>query len=738
MSSTLLGTTVGHFRIIDQLGKGGMGEVFVGHDEKLDRRVALKSIRAEHRFDTEAKIRFLREARVLSQLKHPNICQIFDYVEGGEADFLALELINGRTLTEAMKKGLDAKVKFQIAQQIAGVLVAAHEQGVVHRDLKPDNVMLAEGDQVKVLDFGLSRSQMEEGTLSLPPQRAVEAASVVTDVPDALATQGRPGGNTAKPSSGPSGSSGGSVTSLGTIMGTIGYMSPEQARGEVATTASDLYSFGLVVQELFTGKTPHEKGLDGATRLRKVQAGESLPVEGVDADLAALIGRLKSLAPAARPSAVDTVERLTWIRNKPLRRRKRIMVGSVMAVLAVFGVAMTIQTIRATRAEAAAKDEAETSRRVAEFLEEMFKISDPNEAKGNTVTARHILDRASEKIQKQADLQPEIRARLMNTIGKVYFSLGLYTTAQPLLDKAFQIREKALGPEHPDVAGSLDGLANLYLIQGKYAEAEPLNIRSLAIREKALGPDHPDVANSLQNLARIHFFQGKYGEGEALLKRALAIREKAFGPEHPEVAVSLNALANFYGRQGNHAEAEPLHKRALAIKEKALGPDHPDVGKSLNDLALIYEAQGKYAVAEPLIRRSLAIREKALGPDHPGMAQILNNLGLVLTKQGKLTEAEPLLLRALEIAQTAFGAGHPHVATLNDSLATLRYRQGNHEEAERLYIQAAEILEKASDGNLPEVIANRARMLRELGRTDEAARLEARAAALSKESAGRR
>jgi tRNA A-37 threonylcarbamoyl transferase component Bud32 len=161
------GQKIGHIRIEECLGAGGMGAVFVGFDEKLQRRVALKAIRSD-RLDAVTRRRFLAEARVLSQLDHPNICRIHGYLEGEEEDFLVLELIPGRTLRQALAAGIEPRDRLRIAEEVARALAAAHERGVVHRDLKPDNVMLTEALEAKVLDFGLARSAEDDGTESVP------------------------------------------------------------------------------------------------------------------------------------------------------------------------------------------------------------------------------------------------------------------------------------------------------------------------------------------------------------------------------------------------------------------------------------------------------------------------------------------------------------------------------------------------------------------------------------------
>ena len=405
-----LGETVGHIRVTEFLAKGGMGDVYAGYDEKLGRRVALKAIRSEHRLNAEAKARFLREARILSQLEHPRICRIHDLVEEDDADVLVLELIQGKSLREAIRDGLDPAQRMRVARQIVDVLAVAHAKAVVHRDLKPDNIMVEPGGDVKVLDFGLARS-IEDLTSAPTLELGDEAA-----LPEP-----------------PAGAVGVDLhTRLGSVMGTLGYMSPEQARGEPATTASDMYSCGLLLQEIFTGRPPYDPGIDRATLLARAAKGETVPVTGIDPDLAALIGRLKSLAPAERPSARDTAERLDWIRAKPARRRKRALVAAVMAGLALLSAFSTVQTIRARREARRANQEAEAARQVSDFLVGLFQVSDPGRPGATRVTAREILDRGATKIEQDLKDQPLVQARLMSTMGRVYDSLGLYDQALPL------------------------------------------------------------------------------------------------------------------------------------------------------------------------------------------------------------------------------------------------------------------------------------------------------------------
>lgn len=686
---TLIGTRVGRFRIVDLIARGGMGEVWVAFDEKLERKVALKSIRRDLRLDEAAQGRFLREARVLSRLGHPNICQIHDYVEGEQADFLVLELIDGRRLGEVLRKGVSPRLAMRIAHQVASVLVAAHEEGVIHRDLKPDNVLITPGEEVKVLDFGLSRWLARETTAVIPrtpheqPRPRPAASTEPETIPRDEAHR-----------TGDSPITAGELTTRGTIMGTVGYMSPEQAKGQEATAASDMYSFGLLLQEIFTGKPPFEPGLDSATQLRNTQEGKTLPLSGLDPDLARLIRRLESVSSAARPSAVDAAERLVWIRDKPARRRKRLLLAASIVGLTVFGAGMTVQTFRARRAERHAQQAAKAAEQVSDFLVGVFRVADPNTARGSSVTARELLDQGAQRVRRDLSNQPAVQSRVMGAIGSVYLNLGLYAEAQPLLDEALALNEKALGPVDPEVARSLQSLSNLYRARGLWAQAEPLVRRCLAIREQALGPDHPDVALALNLVGALDTIQGRYAEAEPLFRRALAIQEKALGPAHPELVRTLSNLADLNRNQGRLAEAEPLARRALAIHEKALGPEHPLVAYTLTSLAVIERRLGKLAEAETLSRRVLTIREKVLGPDHPDVAGSLNNLAAVLLDRGDQQEAEPLFRRSLAIYEKVLGPEHPTVASSLANLASLLVDLDRLADAEPLALRSLAIREK--------------------------------------------
>ncbi len=702
---SLLGKTVGHIRVKAFIGRGGMGEVYEGFDETLRRKVALKAIGARARQETQAKARFLREARVLSQLRHPHICQIYDYVEEAEGDYLVLEFIEGRNLRQALEGGIDKPLKLRLAEDIVEVLRVAHEKGLVHRDLKPSNVMLTPTNEVKVLDFGLSRfveAGLRERALRQEPVGEPQpSAGPASDASkDRTLTLGSEIPETSIPEA-EEGIPRPLQTKRGTVMGTPLYMSPEQARGESVTFASDMFSYGLLLQEIFTGEAPYDEREETTVLLRKVAAGETRPVVGLSSDLTALINRLKSPAPANRPTAVETAERLRRIREKPRRRAQRLAAAALVAVLVGGGFKYTMDLRRERRLAVQARDEAST---VVDFLVNLFEVSDPGEARGNSITAREVLDKGARMIEQGLEKQPLTKARMMDSIGAVYQKLGLYKAAEPLLRKALEIRETELGPASPGVADSLHSLALLFDSQGKFAEVEKLEQRSLDIRRDSLAQDDPALAENYHELGRSRYQQGDFKAAEDFLKRALALREKAFGPDHPAVAETLYGLGVLNYTDARFEEAERLYQRTLAIREAKLGLDHPDVGQSLQGLAALYYYLGRYPEAETYYRRTLALRRKTLGPNHSKVADIIFSLGILYQKQNRPGEAETAYREALEIRLRALGENHPDVASSFLGLGILLHNAEKYVEAETYLIRALAILEKATSPESPQLV----------------------------------
>ncbi|HEY3568229.1 MAG TPA: serine/threonine-protein kinase [Thermoanaerobaculia bacterium] len=702
----LLGRKVGTIRIHKLLGEGGMGAVYAGFDERLRREVALKAMRSDC-LTSNGRSRLLSEARVLSRLNHPNICAIHDFVTGEATDFLVLELIPGKTLREAIQNGIDPAARLGVAERIADALVAAHAQGIIHRDLKASNVMLTWDGGVKVLDFGIARLGEDAPLIGgLDPDHT----AVFLPASEESFQFAR--------------------TAPGKVAGTAGCMSPEQARGEEVSVASDMYSFGLLLQELFTGKPPYTLTLNGLDLLREVQKGRTLPVTGIDADLADLIESLKCLAPENRPSASEALQRLRWIGDKP-RRRNRMLAAGLALLLLTAGVAKYTWDLRQERdAAVQAQQAAELSRlqgdEIAGFLTDLFKVSDPGEARGSTVTARELLDQGARRVRRDLRGQPPVQARLLDTIGQVYFKLGLYGDARPLLEDAVRIRRKP-GGDPLDLSESLEHLALLDQAQS-LPESEARFQEALRLRQGKLGRRHPEVARLLSNLGVLYGIRGEYPKAEGLFREALAIREAALGRWHPDVAVSLNNLAMSLNAQGSLRQAEPLLLRGLRIRELALPPDHPDLAANLEALAVLYQDQHRAADAEQLHRRALVIWEKALGPDHPRTALILTNLANTLAAEpGKSGEAEALLRRAIQIRERVLGSHHPQLASSLRSLADLCRDQKRYTEAEALYRRALAIYDAAYPPTHPErqaLLKGYATLLRTTGRASQAALLE--------------
>jgi serine/threonine protein kinase/tetratricopeptide (TPR) repeat protein len=736
--------TIGHYRVVQRLGEGGMGEVFEAEQtEPIRRRVALKIIKWG--MDTKQVVaRFESERQALALMDHPHIAKVFDAgaTEQGRP-FFAMEYIKGMPITEYCDKHrLNNRQRLELFVQVCEGIQHAHQKGIIHRDIKASNVLIMIQDDKpvpKIIDFGVAKAVA---------QRLTEK-SVYTE--------------------------------MGQLIGTPEYMSPEQAEmtGLDIDTRTDVYSLGVLLYELLVGVLPFESedlrsaGFDEVRRkIREeepLKPSTRLTTPGFDTakasksrqtDLSTLTKQLKGELDwiTMKAMAKDRTQRYAsaselaadvqrYLKHEPVmagppsamyrmrkyvrRHKVGVAAGAFVVAAMIIGITgTTIGLVKAVKAEKKAKEEAETAQRVSDFLVSLFEVSDPNEARGNTITAREILDKGAGKIESELQDQPRIQSRLMETMGRVYRNLGLYDLAAPILEKSLSLKRRVYGEDHLEVAAGFHILAVLYDTQGKYKEAESFFRQSLEIKERIMGQDHPEVAKSLNSIAVVNWNQGKYAEAEPLFQRALAIKEKTLGPDDPDVGNTLTNLGVLYHLQGRYEEAAPFFKRALAISEKEQGEDHPDVAASLNNLGSLYEDMKKPDEAEPLYERALAIWEKALGPEHSDVGIALHNLANLYRDQGKYDKAEPYYERSESIFKKALGENHPYVAYSYREQANLYRDQGQHDVAEDLYKRSLDLFEKSMGPdhlNVAETLEQYAQLLRKVDRIGEAENLESQA-----------
>jgi non-specific serine/threonine protein kinase/serine/threonine-protein kinase len=692
--------TIGPYRLLKQLGEGGMGVVWLAEQlQPIRRELALKVIKPG--MDSRQVIaRFESERQALALMDHPNIARVFD---AGTTDiglpYFAMELVDGVPITRHCDtRRLTVRERVELFITVCQAIQHAHQKGIIHRDIKPSNILVKRQEDeavAKVIDFGLAKAlggQLTDATV---------------------------------------------MTNLGTVVGTFEYMSPEQAelgRRDI-DTRTDVYSLGAVLYELLTGTTPlKEERLAKATyveALQSIREKEPNPPSARLRKSAELqsTAELRRTDPARLPKLLD--HELDWITMKALekdrtrryetvnglmrdlerylagepveaappstayrigklvrRHRLGLAAAAAFTTLLVGGVVVSAwMAVRASRAE-------QEARTVNDFLhnELLAQASANKQARPDTkpdpnLTVRTVLDRAAARIEGKFSAQPSAEASIRQTIGDTYRDLGLYPEAQRHVERALDLRRRVMGENHPVTLTAMNSLALLLRDQGKYAEAEPLFTKALDARRRALGEEHADTLDSMRSLAVLYLAKGAYSNAEALLVKALEITRRALGPDHPGTLDTMNELASAYSDQGKYAQAEPLYANALEGLRRFGGEEHPDTLQGANNLATLLARQGKYAQAEPLLANVLATRRRVLGPNHAETMRSISNLGALYSLRGKLAEAEPLYIEALELRRRVLGEEHPDTLFSMDNLAGLYLRQSKFTSAEATYAQ---------------------------------------------------
>jgi serine/threonine protein kinase/tetratricopeptide (TPR) repeat protein len=711
------GAVIGPYKLIEQVGEGGFGVVFLAEQTRpVRRKVALKVLKPG--MDTRQVVaRFEAERQALAIMDHPHIAKVFD---GGATlsgrPYFVMELVRGVPITEFCDQNhFTPRERLELFLPVCQAVQHAHQKGLIHRDLKPSNVLVSRHDTtpvVKVIDFGVAKALGQE----------------LTDKT--------------------------LCTGVAQMVGTPLYMSPEQAglSDLDVDTRSDVYSLGVLLYELLTGTTPFTKerfkqvAYDEIRRIireeepprpstRLSESKNTLPSISAQrhtepAKLTKLVrGELdwmvmKALEKdrnrryeTANGFALD-VER--YLRDEPveasapgagyrlrkfLKRNKGPVVAAGLVLVALlagmagttWGILRADQALR--EAESAQFAEAErakeSQRRLAQIekgtavLASVFRDLSPRTQEKEGVTLRVLLGRrlgeAVQHLEGEAVGDPLLVAQLQHVLGASLHELGHLEHAEAVLVKARQTRERLLGAEHLDTVATKHNLAGVCRDQGRYARAEALYKEVVALRTGSLGIDHADTLASRSDLAALYYFQGKYRQAEVLSTEILALRTAKLGGDHPETLDSRNGLAVLYRTLGKYSEAETLFKQVLALRTAKLGADHPDTGQSKYNLAALYQFQGKYPQAEALYRDALATGTAKLGADHPTTLEGRNGLSALYQSQGKYAQAEALYREALLISAARMGADHPTTLTTQNNLAVLYLEMAKYPQAEALF-----------------------------------------------------
>ncbi len=642
-TAAFAGRRIGAYEIVREIGSGGMGTVFLARraDAVYEAEVALKIVRPGL-FSGDALRRFRAERQALASLAHPGIARLLD---GGTTDeglpYFVMERVEGAPIDAyAGRAGLSAADRIRLFRGVCAAVQYAHANLIVHRDLKPANILVTPSGDPKLLDFGIAKFLGEE---------------------DAGATRG------------------------GDRALTPDYASPEQIRGEPVTTATDVYSLGVVLYRLLTGRAPYAFPSGRASDIERVVAEQAPEPSRLSSDLDTILGKALAKEPERRYASVSELSEdlRRFLDDQPVAarpdtfsyraskflRRHRVGAAATAAVILALSAGLAV----ALASAAAARREARKAEQINAFVQEVLGAANPWKD-GSQITVAEVLDRAAGRIAADLAGQPAVEAGVRRTVGETYAGLGMYDAAQIQLSRALALLRKS--GSDADVAGALLALSGVLVSRGEPDRAEPFAREALALRERRRGPKDASVGEALTALGGVLQAKGDLDGAESAERRAVTILREAGADA--SLAEALNNLAVTVGTRGDLRAAEPLQREALAVIRRVHPGAHPDVASAMSALAsVVWDGKHDAVEAESLYRETLAMRRKLLGAEHPDVSWTLYNYAFMLMERGELPRAEALAHEALAPRGRTLPDEHPMVAATLQLLGRCRLGQSD-------------------------------------------------------------
>jgi eukaryotic-like serine/threonine-protein kinase len=728
------------YQVLWAHAKGGLGEVYLAEDSELHRRVALKEIQPKHAQDQVSRERFIAEAEITGNLEHPGIVPVYGlgtYHDG--RPFYTMRFIKGEDLTTAIRRfhagtlpnftGLEFRWLLRKLVDVCNTVAYAHSRGVLHRDLKPGNIMIGPFGETLVMDWGVAKLfGRNEGS-------AERDASTLT-------ASGEPAIRCESPN--------GSATIVGQAVGTPAYMSPEQAAGalDALGPASDVYSLGATLYVMLTDRRPFEG--DVKEVLQNVRDGRWLPPRHLKPRVPKAVDAICRRAMAREPrerygsaaAMAGDIER--WLADEPVaawrepwpdqarrwvRRHQPLMAGWVAAVaVAVVALALAVPLLSlAWRNEWAARrderqqrilalskaseaqsnaikatEEKDRAEKALRFLVHTFRKPDPS-IDGRTLKVVDLLDHAVKDLDPSFSDQPLMKATLLSAIGETFSGLGMHTESLAAFKRALYVRRERLGEDHPDTLNSMNHLAMAYQDLGRLDQAIPLLETTVEKRRTKLGANHADTIESMNDLAVAYWQSGHARKAIPLFEASLEKVRATLGEDHSDTVTIIDNLAVACGAAGLHDRAITLHKTAICRLKATLGENNLTTLIAINNLARAYQGGGQLSDSIELYVKVLAKLRTKLSDDHPTTLSAMSGLARSYQLAGQIDPAVMLFESTLAGRRAKLGRDHPDTLLTTVDLARAYAAAGRNDKAIPLAREFIQTIARLED-SLPDSV----------------------------------